>query len=95
MSKYIDAAQAADIISAKTGIPLSDLVDIFADIPAVNVAEVIRCKNCKLFDGDRKHCRDWDGKKCGNYDNACGHCQHSGSCTEPDGYCYHAKEALK
>ena len=40
MSKYIRAVVAADAIAEKYGIPLGDLVDTFADIPAADVAEV-------------------------------------------------------
>lgn len=39
MSKYIDAIWAAEIISEKYGIPLADLVDVFADIPATDVTK--------------------------------------------------------
>ncbi len=41
MGKYIAAVKAAETISEKTGIPLSDLVDIFAEIPAADVAPVV------------------------------------------------------
>ena len=47
MTKYIDAVTAAEKISQKHGIPLADLVDTLADIPAADVAEVVRCKDCK------------------------------------------------
>ena len=40
MSKYIRAVVAAMAIEEKYGIPLGDLVDTFADIPAADVAEV-------------------------------------------------------
>ena len=40
MSKYIRAVVAAMAIEEKYGIPLSDLVDTFADIPAADVATV-------------------------------------------------------
>ena len=48
MSKYIRAVVAADAIAEKHGIPLGDLVDTFADIPAADVVEVVRCKDCRL-----------------------------------------------
>ena len=38
MSKYIRAVVAAKAIEEKYGIPLGDLVDTFADIPAADVA---------------------------------------------------------
>ena len=40
MSKYIRAVVAAMAIEEKYGIPLGDLVDTFADIPAADVVEV-------------------------------------------------------
>lgn len=47
MSTYIRAAVAAKAIADKYGIPLGDLVDTFADIPAADVVEVVRCRDCK------------------------------------------------
>ena len=40
MSTYIRAVVAAKAIADKYGIPLGNLVDTFADIPAADVAEV-------------------------------------------------------
>lgn len=42
MSKYIDAVIAAEKISEKHNIPLSELVDTFAKIPSADVVEVKR-----------------------------------------------------
>ena len=47
MSKYVNAADAAEKIAEKHGIPLGDLVDTFAEIPAADVVEVVRCRECK------------------------------------------------
>ena len=52
MSTYIRAVVAARAIADKYGIPLGDLVDIFADIPAADVVEVVRCKDC-LYSTER------------------------------------------
>ena len=52
MSKYIRAVVAAMAIEEKYGIPLGDLVDTFADIPAADVVEVVRCKDC-LYSTER------------------------------------------
>ena len=49
MSKYIRAVVAAMAIEEKYGIPLGDLVDTFADIPAADVVEVVRCRECKYW----------------------------------------------
>ena len=40
MAKYIEAARAATIIAAIHGIPIADLVDTFAEIPAADVSPV-------------------------------------------------------
>ena len=47
MSTYIRAVVAAKAIADKHGIPLGDLVDTFSDIPAADVAPVVRCKDCR------------------------------------------------
>lgn len=38
MTKYVKAVECAEKISEKFGIPLGDLVDVFAEIPAADVA---------------------------------------------------------
>lgn len=40
MSKYIEAVYTADVIHEKYGIPLMDLVDVFAAIPTADVKKV-------------------------------------------------------
>ena len=45
--KYIDAVSAATIIAEKHGIPIAELVDTFAEIPA---ADVIRVPNTGIGD---------------------------------------------
>ena len=52
MSTYIRAVVIAKAIAEKYGIPLGDLVDTFADIPAADVVEVVRCKDC-LYSTER------------------------------------------
>ena len=60
MSTYIRAVVAAKAIAEKYGIPLGDLVDTFADIPAADAAPVRRgrwekhgskwqCTGCKVL----------------------------------------------
>ena len=49
MNKYIRAVVAAKAIAEKYGIPLGDLVDTFGDIPAADVVEVVRCRDCKYW----------------------------------------------
>ena len=44
MSKYIRAVVAAEVIADKYGIPLDDLADTFADIPAADVVPVYTAK---------------------------------------------------
>lgn len=38
MARYIDAVECAEKISESFGIPLFDLVDVFAEIPTADVA---------------------------------------------------------
>ena len=44
MAKYIRAAEAAKKVSGTFKIPMADLVDIFAEIPAANVAPVVHAQ---------------------------------------------------
>ena len=39
-TKYVKAIDCADKISEAFGIPLHDLIDVFAEIPSADVAEV-------------------------------------------------------
>ena len=69
MSTYIRAVVAAKAIADKYGIPLGDLVDTFADIPAADVVPVIHCKDCvyayPLKDSKYDYlCRYWNGHSC-------------------------------
>lgn len=41
MAKYINAAEAAEKVATAYKIPMGDLVDVFAGIPAADVAPVI------------------------------------------------------
>lgn len=52
MSKYVNAAEAADKISKKLNIPMNKLVDIFAEIPRADVKEV---KHGKWIDSDNDY----------------------------------------
>ena len=47
MAKYIKAVEAAEKVAEATGINIADLVDIFAEIPAADVAPVVHCKDCE------------------------------------------------
>lgn len=48
MSRYIDVVIAAEKISENHNIPLSELVDTFAEIPSADVVEVKRGEWIKL-----------------------------------------------
>lgn len=63
MSKYIRAVVAVKAIADKYGIPLGDLVDTFADIPAADVVEVVRCENC--IRRGMEDCAMYYGCECG------------------------------
>lgn len=62
MARYIEAVNAAEIISDKLGIALSELVDVMATVPTADVQEVkrgtwentntpnqLRCSNCEII----------------------------------------------
>lgn len=62
MARFIDAVNAAEIISDKLGIALSELVDVMATVPTADVQEVkhgtwentntpnqLRCSNCEII----------------------------------------------
>lgn len=40
MSRYIDAVKTAEIVSERYKIPLSELLDTFAEVPTADVKEV-------------------------------------------------------
>ena len=76
MSTYIRAVVVAKAIAEKYGIPLGDLVDTFADIPAADVVEVVRCRECLCYtpvDDNTGKCVFLTGKH---------------QYVVPDGYCY-------
>lgn len=67
MARYIDAVKTAEIISEKCGIDISELVDIFAEIPTADVEPVqhgkwikddlnfLCCSNCGYSALSEKH----------------------------------------
>lgn len=67
MAKYINAAEAAEKVATAYKIPMGDLVDVFAGIPAADVAPVIHahwvqtskrviyCSNCGAVCGIGTH----------------------------------------
>ena len=61
MSKYVNAADAAEKIAEKHGIPIADLVDTFAEIPAADVVEVVRCRECKYWGDEAGELQRSDG----------------------------------
>ena len=58
MSKYINVVIAAEKISEKHNIPLSELVDTFAEIPSADVVEVMHGE--WIIKNDEKDWRDKD-----------------------------------
>lgn len=85
MSRYIDADKAAEIVSERHKIPLSELVDIFTEVPTADVEEVkhgqwlkdgdtlVKCSVCGWYtDHDYNHVTN---NGFGNADFLfCGHC---------------------
>lgn len=65
MSKYIDTVKAAEIVSERHKIPLSELVDTFAEVPTADVIKVVHCKDCRHYEYStvyNKHfCNEYGG----------------------------------
>ena len=55
--------------------------------PTADVVQVVRCKDCKYFNGKI----DVLCERCGDIDEPCGGCHYTGGCTYDDGYCHHGK----
>lgn len=49
MAKYICAVEAADKLNKHFDIPLAELVDFMAEIPAVDAVPVVRCRECIFY----------------------------------------------
>ena len=49
-TKYIDAVSAAELIAGKMGVHLCDMVDMMADVPAADVAEVVHGEWIPIID---------------------------------------------
>ena len=76
MKKYIEAMACAEKISEAFGIPIGDLADVFADIPAADVVEVVRCKDCAYYREENGYCMN---PHCGK--------SYYGTPTRKDQYC--------
>ena len=61
MGKLIEAVKCGEIVSEKFNIPLADLVDVFAEIPAADVVEVKRGEWLNIVSTQRYKC-----SLCGN-----------------------------
>lgn len=73
MSRYIDEVIAAEKISEKHNIPLSELVDTFAEIPSSDVVEVKRA--------------EWKVDETHDYEPYCSLCGHEPIAGEKYNYC--------
>ena len=75
MARYVEVVNSAEIISEKLNIPLADLVDVFAEIPAADVVEVKRGEwlniiftqryRCSLCGNEIYFCKDKFCSECG------------------------------
>ena len=92
MGRYIDAEKikiTADtmIADGECYVPLLAVKQAIARTPTEDVVEVVRCKDCKYFNGKI----DVLCERCGDIDEPCGGCHYTGCCTYDDGYCYHGE----
>ena len=89
MPKYIEAVSAATIIEEKLGIPIADLVDTFAEIPAADVVKVVRCRECKYWGDESGKLPRSDGAlfaRC-KIHNFLMDGRHTGWCPTENGFC--------
>lgn len=49
MPRLVNAAEAAERVSEKHGIPLSELVDTFCDIATADAVPLVTCLDCKHY----------------------------------------------
>ena len=84
MPRYIDAEKIKYTEYINGDVTVSK--DLVEKIPTADVVEVVRCKDCKYFDGKDSRC-----ERCKDIDEPCGGCHYTGGCTYDDGYCHHGE----
>lgn len=82
--KYIDAGTTAEKISNEFEIPMSELCDVFADIPSADVQPVKRGRWAKDEKGTFHHCSECGGESFRDVD--CWGLEYQEYCTD---YCPH------
>ena len=93
MAKYINIDRLKDMVEAKAdtliegGQAFYYIAKWLDLLPGVEAVEVIRCKDCKYFNGKIDLLCD----RCGDIDEPCGGCHYTGDCTYDDGYCHHGE----
>ena len=72
MPRYIDAEQAIRLIEqdalSQVYYSKSDAIDCINALPTSNVAEVVRCKDCKFYKKDTDYCKEHNKGYC-EFDN--------------------------
>lgn len=65
MSKLINAADTAELISKKFNIPMADLIDVFAEIPSIeeysSVPLSVKEKMCDIYCRFPRECKTQEG----------------------------------
>ena len=69
------------------GLDIEAATDFLNEVEDADVVEVVRCKDCKYFNGKI----DVLCERCGDIDEPCGGCHYTGGCTYDDGYCHHGE----
>ena len=85
MPRYIDAEKIKFTEYINGDVTVSKC--FVEKIPTADVVEVVRCKDCKYFNGKI----DVLCERCGDIDEPCGGCHYTGGCTYDDGYCHHGE----
>ena len=88
MSRYIDREDLLKNLKQFAPEHLTPLIVMLIEKqPTADVVEVVRCKDCKYFNGKI----DVPCERCGDIDEPCGGCHYTGGCTYDDGYCHHGE----
>lgn len=78
MSEYIKREDVKRVINNNVelygSLPWYEILDLIFEMPSADVAEVVRCKDCKYYDGERA-------------DGCYGGCFIGDYRTEADGFC--------
>ena len=76
MAKYVDCEKAKEMFNryyhnlqgSEAQTLVCDMKQAFLELPAADVVEVVRCKDCKFYKKDTDYCKDHNTGYC-QFDN--------------------------